>query len=169
MKIKKQLISFVLISLFACNDSKKADNETQLPKVAFDYTVVPENFEAGPVTYVNDLEKIFTKKQNEELANLLERIQQDSGKKILILTVPSKEKSSKDWSITNGFTNSGILITVSVSIKNIGIGVAKDTKDVLSERTRESIIQNTMLPEFENGNYYFGINKGIEEIINHWH
>jgi uncharacterized membrane protein YgcG len=89
---------------------------------------MPENFEAKPDTYVNDLEKIFTKEQNEELEKLLVKLQKESGKKILILTVPSKEKLNKDWSIDNGFTNSGILITVSESLKNIGIGIDKDTK-----------------------------------------
>jgi uncharacterized protein len=168
MKIEKLIIGILLISLFACNNSKKTDDRTNPPKVEFDFSDMPENYETKPETYVNDLEKIFTKEQNEELEKYLVRLKKESGKKILILTVPSKNKLNEDWSIDNGFTNSGIIITVSESLKNIGIGIASDTKDVLSESTREKIIKNTMVPEFENGNYYSGINKGIEEILNSW-
>ena len=163
MKIEKLIIGILIISLFACNNSKKTEDKSNPPKVEFDFSDMPENYEAKPETYVNDLEKIFTKEQNEELEKLLVKL-----KKILILTVPSKEKLNKDWSIDNGFTNSGIIITVSESLKDVGIGIAKDTKDILSESIREKIIKNTIIPEFENGNYYDGINKGIEEILNSW-
>lgn len=168
MKIKKLIVGILIISIFACNNSKKNEDKTNPPKVEFDFSDMPENYEAGPDTFVNDLEKIFTKEQNEELENFLVKLQKESGKKILILTVPSKNKLNEDWSIDNGFTNSGIIITVSESLKNIGIGIANDTKDILSESTREKIIKNTMIPEFENRNYYSGINKGIEEILNSW-
>jgi uncharacterized protein len=168
MKIEKLIIGILIISLFSCNNSKKTEDKTQPPKVEFDFSDMPKNYEVGPDTYVNDLEKIFTKNQIEELEKLLVKLQKESGKKILILTVPSKDKLNKNWSIDNGFTNSGIIITVSESLKNVGIGIAKDTKDILPESTREKIIKNTIIPEFENGNYYGGINKGIEEILNSW-
>ena len=168
VQIEKLIIGILIFSLFACNNSKKTEDKAQTPKVEFDFSDMPENYEIGPDTYVNDLEKIFTKNQNEELEIFLAKLQKESGKKILIVTVPSKEKLNKDWSMDNGFTNSGIIITVSESLKNIGIGIANDTKDILSESTREKIMENTMIPEFENGNYYSGINKGIEEILNSW-
>lgn len=168
MKIEKLIIGILIISLFACNNSKKTEVKTQPPEIEFDFSDMPENYEAKPETYVNDLEKIFTKEQNEELEKLLVKLQKESGKKILILTVPSKEKLNKNWSIDNGFTNSGIIITVSESLKDVGIGIAKDTKDILPESTREKIMKNTIIPEFEKGNYYGGINKGIDEILNNW-
>ena len=168
MKIEKLIIGILLISLFACNNSKKTEDKTKPPKVEFDFSDMPENYEAGPDTYVKDLEKIFTKKQNEKLEKFLVNLQKESGKKILILTVPSKEKLIKDWSIDNGFTNSGIIITVSESLKDVGIGIANDTKNILSESTREKIIEKSMIPEFKNGNYYNGIEKGIKEILKNW-
>lgn len=157
------------MSLIACNDSKqKTDEKTQPPEIEFDLSDMPKNKEVKPDTYVNDLEKLFTKEQNNELEKYLVQLKKESGKKILILTVPSKEKLDKDWSIDHGFTNNGIIITVSESFKNIGIGIAKDTEKILSEIIRDSIITNAIIPEFENGNYDSGIKKGIEEVLKYW-
>lgn len=144
------------------------EDKIQPPEIEFDFSDMPENSETKLDTYVNDLEKLFTKEQNDKLEKYLTQLKKDSGKKILILTVPSKENLKKDWSIENGFTNSGIIITVSESLKNVGIGIAKDTEKVLSESTRKKIIENIIIPEFENENYYSGIKKGIEEILNNW-
>ena len=167
--MKRYIIGILLISLIACNDSKQNRQiNTQVPEVEFDFSDMPENKETKPDIYVNDLENIFTKGQNTELENYLARINKESGKKILILTIPSKEKSNEDWRIENGFTNNGIIITISESSKNVGIGIAKDTEDILSEKIRKMIIENTIIPEFEKENYYSGIKKGIEQILNYW-
>jgi uncharacterized protein len=168
MKIEKLIIGILLLSLFACKNSKNPEEKEQPPKVEFDFSDVTENYEIDSDIYVNDLGKIFTKEQNEELEKFLDILQKESKKKILILTVPSKERSNKDWSIENGITDSGIIITFSESLKIIGIGISKDTKDILSESTRKKIIENTMIPEFKNGNYHGGIIKGIKEILNNW-
>jgi len=158
-----------MLSLIACKNSKqKTEDKNHPPEVEFDFSDMPENSEAVSNTYVNDMEKLFTKEQNDKLEKYLVQLKKESGKKILILTVLSKKKLEKDWSIENGFTNSGIIITVSESLKNIGIGIAKDTENILSESTRKKIIENIIIPEFENGNYYSGINKGIEGILRDW-
>ena len=169
MKIEKLIIGILIMSLITCKDSKqKTEDKTQPPEVEFDFSDIPENREIKSDTYVNDLEKIFTKEQNHKLEEYLVKLKKESGKKILVLTSPSKEKLEKDWSIENGFTNSGIIITVSESLKNVGIGTSEDTDKILSEITREKIIQKTMIPEFEKRNYYNGIKKGIEEILKNW-
>ncbi|MFD0835702.1 TPM domain-containing protein [Mariniflexile aquimaris] len=132
---------------------------------------MPENYEAKPFTYLNDSNKIFTKEQNEELENLLIKLEKE-GKKIVIITSSSKEKPNKQWSVDDNrftnLTNRGIMITFDKTLKNIGIGIAMDTKNIFLESTRKKIIENIIIPEFENGNYYNGINKGIEEILKHW-
>jgi len=169
MKIGKLIIGILILSIIACKDSKqKNENKTKPPKVEFNFSDMPKNNETKPETYVNDLEKIFTKEQNDKLEKYLVKLKKESGKKILILTVPSKDKLEKGWSIENGFTNSGIIITFSESLKNIGIGIGENTRKILSESTREEIIEKIMIPEFENENYYSGIEKGIAEILNKW-
>lgn len=169
MRIEKLLIGVLILSLLACKDSKqKTEDKTQPPEVEFDFSDMPEDYEAGPDTYVRDLEQIFTKNQNEELEKYLSELDKESGKKILILTVPSKDTLNKDWKIGTGFTNSGIIITISESLKDVSIGTAKDTDKLISEKTRERIIKRNMIPEFENGNYSDGVKNGIKEILKSW-
>jgi uncharacterized protein len=164
MKFEKIIIYILLISFVSCNNSKKTESKTQ----QFDSSNKQEKQENDSDNYVNDLERIFTKNEKEKLESFLIKLHKESGKKILVLTVPSNEKLVKDWNIQNGITNNGIIITFSVSLKNVGIGIAKDTKGILSESLREMIIKKTMIPEFENGDYYIGIYNGIEEILNNW-
>ena len=68
--MKRYIVGILLISLIACNDSKQNRQiNTQVPEVEFDFSDMPKNKEIKPDTYVNDLEKIFTKEQNTELEN----------------------------------------------------------------------------------------------------
>lgn len=168
MKIEKLLIVILIILFFACNNSKSNVNKNLQPEIEFDFSDKPENTALKDETFVNDLEKILSEEQNKELENYLLELKKKTGKKVLILTVPSSEKVTTDWNIQNGFTNSGIIITVSESLKEVGIGIAKDTETILSEKDREKIIEKTIIPEFEKGNYYNGIKNGIEEILKKW-
>ena len=155
--------------LCSCNTQKK--NE-KAPEINFDVYNIPKDYKAKPFTYVNDPDKIFTNEQNEELENFLIKLRKEKNKKIIIITNSYKEKPNEKWSVDTGLltnlTNTGIMITFNRSLKVVGIGIALDTKDIFTKSTREKIIENIIIPEFEAENYYEGINKGIKEILKQW-
>ena len=162
----KIIYIILLFSIISCeNTPQEIEKNSKAPKVEFDLSNMPKNLEAKPNKLVNDLEKIFTKNQINELENYLGKIKTKTGKQIVILTVPFNEKVEKKWSIDNGITNKGILITISKSHKIIGIGTENDIKEIIPENTREQIIKKTIIPEFEKGKYYNGVKKGIEKLI----
>ena len=78
----------MLISFISCNNSKKTESKTQ----QFDFSNKQEKQENDSDNYVNDLERIFTKNEKEKLESFLIKLHKESGKKILVLTVPSNEK-----------------------------------------------------------------------------
>ena len=163
MKTEKILLGILIVSFLACNDSKKIELNSP-PKIEFILPDVSKNIKVDYTTHVNDLENLFTADQIESLENYLLNLEKERDIKILILTIPSKENSTKEWTIENGFTTNGIIITISKSRKIVGIGVSKENL-ALSDKVRKAIIQDTIIPEFEDEKYYFGIKKGIEAIL----
>lgn len=163
MKTEKILLGILIVSFLACNDSKKIELNSP-PKIEFILPDVSKNIKVDYTTHVNDLENLFTADQIESLENYLLNLEKERDIKILILTIPSKENSTKEWTIENGFTTNGIIITISKSRKIVGIGVSKENL-ALSDKARKAIIQNTIIPEFEDEKHYIGIKKGIEAIL----
>lgn len=168
MKIEKLIIGILIFSLFACKDGKNLEEKTKPPEVEFDFSDMPENVEVKPDTYVNDLEKLFTKEQNENLENYLTDLYSRTSKKIVVMTTPYNKELDKDWEIGTAFSNGGLWIVFSKAMKDVSIGADKKTNEIIDKKIREKIINETIIPEFEVGNYYDGIEKGIAELIQKW-
>ena len=168
MKISKLIIGILILSLIACKDSKKSNERLQPPEVEFDFSDMPEDIEVKPDTYVNDLEKLFTKEQSEKLENYLTDLYSDTSKKIVVVTTPYSKELDKEWEIGTAFSNGGLWIVFSKSMKDVSIGADKKTDDIISQKDREKVINEIIIPEFEKGNFYKGVEKGIKELIEKW-
>ncbi|MFD0976765.1 TPM domain-containing protein [Salinimicrobium gaetbulicola] len=168
MKIQKLIIGILILSLIACKDSKKSDGKIQPPAIEFDFSDMPENVEVKPDTYVNDLEKLFTKEQNEKLENYLTKLYSSTSKKIVVVTSPYSKELDKEWEIGTAFSNGGLWIVFSKSMKEVSIGADKKTDKIIPQEDREKVINEIIIPEFENGNFYKGIENGILELLKKW-
>ena len=168
MKIEKLIIGILILSLIACKDSKNSQEKTHPPEVEFDFSDMPENVEIKPETYVNDLENLFNKEQNEALEKYLTDLYKNTSKKIYVVTVPFSEESKGDWEIGTNIGGNGLWISFSKAMKDISITPDKKSRVVLTEKTINKIINKVIIPEFENENYYGGVEKGITEILERW-
>jgi uncharacterized protein len=156
-----------MVSLGSCKDSElKNADEFKPPEVQFKFPETPESQKSNSKNLVNDLEGLFTSTQKNALEKQVAKLKKATGKKIQILTVPSQENNNSEWSINNGFTESGLIITVNKSLKTVGIGIAEDSKIILSESKREKIISEILIPEFNKDNYYESIEQAIKAIDN---
>lgn len=156
-----KLITLIILVLFV---SCKEEN-TELPKVEFNFDEISKNKNDGENVYVNDLEKIFTKEEKENLEKYLDNLEKNKKIKILILTIPSKNISEEEWETTSSFATNGIIINFSKSMKKIDIASDTDMTKILTKDIKDSIVTNTIIPNFNKDNYYIGIKKGLLEII----
>ena len=161
MKVNKILLLVIFMGVFACKKAK-----TDPPKVEFDFSEMPENQEVRQNIHVNDLEKLFTKEQNDELERYLDNLEKERGEKVSILTVPFKENLVREWDVTSSLVNDGVTITFSKSNKNIDIGLKINTDKKLIKKISDTIVKQIILPEFDKDDYYLGGKKGVAEIIN---
>ena len=130
------------------------------------------------VTYITDFENILTFEELDKLERLVFDYQMQTNREIAVFTVKSLKYydnlSAYAAKISEGFKSerqeksNGLTILVCTTSGNIRITTGSETKKVLNKKVCQQIIDEIMLPEFQNGNYYVGMEKGITEIIKKW-
>lgn len=136
------------------------------PKVEFDFSKMPKDYQVQENTHVNDLEKLFTEQQFVELNSYLMKLENEYNKKVLVLTVPSKKSLEGDWIETISYTNKGVTITFSKSMRTIDLGIENHkTGNLLTKEEAKKIVEDVILPEFKKNNFFDGLKEGILEIL----
>ena len=52
--------------------------------------------------------------------------------------------------------------------RQIGIATGTGTELILTDKICKEVIENTIIPEFKNGEFYKGIKNGVTELIEKW-
>lgn len=119
--------------------------------------------------YVNDFEDILKSYEEIIIKSSVESFDRKTNLKIIIVTVDSIEPFENifDYSLTLANKiefNTAVLIVVSKNLRQIQIQNNDSILEKLTNEETKSIIENYILPEFKNDNYYKGLIKGIAEI-----
>jgi uncharacterized protein len=159
---KKILIIGLLFGLFSLTSYSQSDKKTDFKFP--DY-----------IGYVNDFEGILTQEQIKELNDLIKNHEKETTNEITIVTISTFEpyKTLFDysldlanyWEIGKKDKNNGIAIVFGKQIRQIRIQVGYGLENKLKDDEAKRIIDNTIIPEFKNGDYYIGIKKGLLQII----
>jgi uncharacterized protein len=121
------------------------------------------------INYVNDFEGILSIEDEIIIKNAVESFDRRTKNKIIIVTVDSIEPFENifDYSLTLANKikfNTAVLIVVSKNLSQIQIQNNESVLEKLTNEETKSIIENYIIPEFKNNNYYKGLIKGIAEI-----
>ena len=168
MSISKALLFlFLVCSLSSC----KSKNETELvsnPTLKF----------PKPIAYVSDFEQVFTSEEHEALEKLIVVNELKTTNEIAIITISSIEPYNtitdyatdlgNEWGIGKADEDNGLLIVFSKTLRKIQISTGYGTEKILTDSICKNVIDQFMIPEFKNDNYYHGIKKGLEELISLW-
>jgi len=172
----KILILFLTLNLLSCRGSAQ-EPETKEQTTEFDFSENGNRF-PKPIGYVNDFENIFTSEQRIKLDKKIAAYELETTNEIAIVTIDSIKpyESIKDfatdlsneWGIGKQGKNNGLLLLVSKSMREIRISTGLGTEKILTDEICKEVIDLIIIPEFKNGDFYSGINKGITELINKW-
>jgi uncharacterized protein len=157
MKTKTLVIGFFLIllssTLFSQSDFKFPDR----------------------LGYVNDFEKVFSSEQILELNKIIEKHEKETTNQIVIVSIDSfapfetlfdySLKLANHWGVGLKDKNNGIVIVFGKQIRQIRIQVGYGLEKKLKNEEAKKIIDNVMIPDFKNGDYFKGIKNGLTEII----
>lgn len=128
-----------------------------------------------PVGYINAFENILTDQEERELTAIIKEHESKSGDQISIVTLTSLEPYdniddysldlANYWGVGQKEKDNGILIALGKGLRKIriqnGYGIEKRLTDIETKK----IIDEVMIPDFKNDNYFEGLKKGVEAII----
>ncbi|QHI38575.1 hypothetical protein IMCC3317_39690 [Kordia antarctica] len=169
MKFKSLLPALLVILCISCEATHKTHSHSHVSTHTTD-VIFPI-----PIGFVNDFDNILS---DEQEANLLELVQQHEAKtsnQIAIVTLTSIQEYSgleeysldlaNNWKVGQEYKNNGVLIALYMKDRRVWIQNGDGIMEKLTDDETLHIINNVMVPEFKNNDYYTGFYKGIEGII----
>jgi uncharacterized protein len=165
LKHTKLLVLIILLSVifsvssFAQEDGKSrslSDKPTSLTKYVVDETGTLSQSEMN--TLLKKLEN-FDKETSTQIVVYM--IQSLNGESLEDVTQTIAEKNK----IGRKGKNNGVLLFIAKGDRKLRIEVGYGLEGVLTDALTSQIIRKDITPSFKSGNYYEGINKGLDAII----
>jgi uncharacterized protein len=130
--------------------------------------------------WTSDFEHIFTEDQILVLDSIISKFEKETTKEIAIVTIDSswttKENFDsltlaigRNWGVGKKDKNNGILIGISTGLRKIRIQNGYGIETILSDAETKKIIDDIIIPEFKNGNYFEGTKKGLLALMQKVH
>jgi uncharacterized protein len=123
---------------------------------------------------VTDLTGTLTAEQQSMLEEKLSSFEARKGAQIALLVVPTTQPeeiaqySSRvvdQWKLGRQKIDDGALLMVAKNDRDMRIEVGSGLEGVLTDLTAHRIISETMVPLFRQGDFYGGINAGLDQMI----
>ncbi len=129
---------------------------------------------SSPARLVNDFAEILSPSEESQLENKLVAYDDSTSIEITIVTIESLDGDEiaqysfglgDAWGIGREQKDNGVLIVVAEQDREVFIATGRGMEGALPDAICKRIIENEIIPEFKNGDYYSGLNEGINAII----
>lgn len=128
----------------------------------------------NPPRLVNDFAGTLTADQKEALERKLVAYDDSTSTQIAIIIIPTTGdydiqevalKYLRDWGVGNKKTNNGIVLLAAINDRKIRIETGYGMEGVIPDIIAKQIIDNEIVPNFRNNNYYRGFDEATDAII----
>lgn len=125
-------------------------------------------------TYVTDNTGTLTSTQLKSLESKLAAFEKETSNQVVVWMEPSLEGNSvedRSYELAeqNGIgqknKNNGILLYIAKDDRKLRIEVGYGLEGALTDALSSQIIRNEITPQFKKGNFFEGINAGVDAII----
>lgn len=137
--------------------------------------VSAQNYPERPVEFVSDFANILDDQAEQRITEVLSELKQSRDVEMKVVTIESISNYGFDgeiepfatglfnfWGIGDATRNDGILILIAIKDRAMRIELGAGYPTHL-DQTAKTIIDEIMIPQFKNGNYVNGIEKGVYE------
>ena len=123
---------------------------------------------------VNDLTGTLTAEQQATLEDKLAAFEARKGSQIVVLVVATTDpedivnysyRVAHNWKLGRAKINDGALLIVAKNDRELRIEVGRGLEGALTDLTAHRIISDTIVPLFRQGDFYGGINAGLDRMI----
>ncbi len=128
--------------------------------------------------FVNDFEYLFSDVELAELTRRIVDFRKETGNVIAIVTIDSigdytnfdlfARDLSNAWGVGEEGKDNGLTIVLSDKLREVRISTGKGTEKLISNEFCSSVVGNTLVPAFQDRQYYSGIAAGLTELMNAW-
>jgi len=128
----------------------------------------------NPPRLVNDYTNTLTPAQVDELERKLVALDDSTSNQVAVVIIPTTGDYDiqevalqiiRTWGVGNKKTNNGVVLLVAKDDHHLRIETGYGLEGAIPDITAKSIIDNEITPRFKEGNYYRGINDGVDAII----
>ncbi len=125
-------------------------------------------------TSVYDYIGLLSPVEKANLENKLVKYSDSTSTQIVVAIIKSTEGENiaylaanwgEKWGIGQEKEDNGILMLLAKDDRKITISAGKGTEHLLTDYTSRQIIERIILPQFRNGNFYIGLDKGANSVF----
>ncbi|SNS44596.1 uncharacterized protein SAMN05421640_0176 [Ekhidna lutea] len=123
---------------------------------------------------VTDQANILSPNEVAYLTNQLKDLEERKGSQLAILTVSSTKPETIEqysirvvdqWKLGREDVDDGVLLIIAKNDRKLRIEVGYGLEGAIPDAYAKRIISNIIVPHFRDGDYYLGIEEGVEAII----
>lgn len=123
---------------------------------------------------VTDLTASLTAEQVASLEGKLQRFEVAKGSQLAVLIIPSTGEESieqyslrvvEQWRLGRKKIDDGVLLIVAKNDRTLRIEVGYGLEGALNDATAKRIISEIIVPRFRQGDFYSGIEAGVDQMI----
>jgi uncharacterized protein len=123
---------------------------------------------------VTDLTGTLTQEQTASLEQMLQSFEARKGSQIAVLMVPTTKpeeieqyalRVAEQWKIGRGKIDDGAILVVAKDDRALRIEVGYGLEGALNDATANRIVEEVIVPRFREGDFYGGINAGVDRMI----
>lgn len=125
-------------------------------------------------TSLYDYGKVLTPQQQNELKQKLINYSDSTSTQIVVITIPSLQGEDisllgpewgQRWGIGQKDKGNGVVILMAVQERKIGIYPGYGAEVQITAGQGGELIRNQIIPEFKKGDYYAGLNAGVNGVF----
>ena len=123
---------------------------------------------------VTDLTQTLSADQQAQLEQKLAAFEQKKGSQIVVLMLPSTEpediaqyaiRVAEQWKIGRKEIDDGLLLIVAKQDRKLRIEVGYGLEGAIPDLTAKRVISEIISPKFKQGDYFGGLNAGLDQLI----
>ena len=127
----------------------------------------------NPPRLVVDNAHVLSPEEQNILESKLDALNDTTSNQIVVLTVPSLNDQPledvavatfRSWGIGDKKNNNGVLLLVSINDRKVKIEVGYGLEGAIPDVTAKDIIENFIVPNFKQGNYFKGIDEATDNL-----
>ncbi len=141
---------------------------------AFAQFEIPEQPNLQTSVYDDKTVDLLPLSQEKSLERKLIRYSDSTSTQIVVIIIPSTKGEDinylgaqwgQKWGIGQDGKDNGIVVLLAKNDRKIAISTGYGVEGSLTDAMSKRIIETIILPEFKRGNFYEGLNKGVDVIF----